>query len=85
MNGTQRATGGTTKLALAAAAVIGFIAIYQTVFGDGPASFTIGALLALALGGGVGRVADGVLSAYVQAQINAAAKPPGPPGENDEA
>lgn len=63
------------------------IAIYQTVNDGAPDKYTAGALLALALGGGVGRVADGLIKGYVQTQIREATEsakesvqtPPVPP------
>lgn len=68
---------------LAGIAII-VIALFQTVTHGAPDQYTIGALLALALGGGVGRVADTLVRSYVSAQIDAA-KSPEPPKAPDEA
>lgn len=61
---------------LAGLAIIA-IALYQTIAYGAPDRYTVGALLALALGGGVGRVADTLVKAYVKSIID----PPAPPGE----
>ena len=61
------------------------IAIVQLITDGHPDSYTVGALLALALGGGVGRVADNLVKGYVQAQIAASTQPPAPPPPTLEA
>ena len=72
---------------LAGAAIIA-IALFQTVTHGAPDQYTIGALLALALGGGVGRAVDGAVRAYVAAQVAAhapaAPDPPSSNGSSDE-
>ena len=57
-----------------------FIALFQTVTHGAPDQYTIGALLALALGGGVGRVVDTAVKGYVKAQVDSAKRDTGAPG-----
>lgn len=75
--------GGTSRwIVFTAGAAIILIAILQTIFTEAhaPDKYTLGALLALALGGGVGQVADQLVKGYVQRQINATLPPaPGAP------
>jgi branched-subunit amino acid ABC-type transport system permease component len=65
---SQRSQGGSLVVVLAGVAII-LIALFQTVDSGAPDRYTIGALLALALGGGVGRVADTLVKSYVQSVI----------------
>jgi lipoprotein signal peptidase len=68
MNGPS----ASSRIVLLAGLTILAIAIYQTVTDGRPDQYTIGAVLALALGGGVGRIADGLVKGYVASQVEAA-------------
>lgn len=77
-----RVTSSKVIVFLAGAAIIA-IAIYQTVADGHPDQYTIGALLALALGGGVGRVADTLIKGYIKGQVDQL-QPREPPAGDDE-
>lgn len=83
-------SSSTVLLAILAGMTIIGIAIGQFIANGHVDSYLVGALLALALGGGVGRVADNLVKGYVRSQITEIEPPqppsaPAPPGEaNDE-
>lgn len=73
MTTTKPSTGDTnSRIVFLAGITVMLIAIYQTLNTGAPDKYTAGALLALALGGGVGKVADGLIKGYVQTQIQQA-------------
>lgn len=89
LNGSNRTGGGTSsRIVLLSGLTIIAIAIFQTITNGGPDPYTIGALAALALGGGVGSAADKLIKGYVQSQIESSSPPDPPPpsptgGEHD--
>lgn len=72
MNGKQNSSGAPFFIVILAGTGIVAIALIQTVTQGAPDKVIGGALVALALGGGVGRVANQLISTYVQSQIDTA-------------
>ena len=71
---TRAKSRGTSSLIVTLAGVVIIaIPVFQTVTHGGPDPTTLAALSALAVGGGVGRVADTLLKGFIQAKLDDAA------------